>query len=699
MIAPTALRRRGSAARPALTALVTALLVTALLVTALPKTAHAHAAFVSSDPPPGAELSSAPGVVVLRFTEPLIARLSGAAVTDPEEQEFECRLTGERQITVPLSTNAPGVYEVEWTTVSPVDGHTLRGAFRFGVGVAPGEGAEGATGTEPTREDLFLAVARALEYGALLLAVGMVILRRLARRPPQLDWINLRVAWPLGLALGSGLGVVLGEALVAAGSPSPGEVAAYFTSGVPGIARLARVGLEALAVASVVQRRSPTPSLAGALVALAAAGHAAAVTPRWWGVGVDALHLLAAGGWAGGIMALATTRPPGGWRGPEAHVLLDRFSPVALAAFVATVGFGVLRGTQELSAFADLFTTSYGRVLGLKVLGVLIMVPLSTLLWLRLRGTPRVEAAVAGLVIALAALLAAYPLPPARLGEAEAAERPIAGAAALPGKGDLTLGGDAGEVLVGLTIRPAEPGPNEALLYVLPLEGEEAAAGLRVRISTGGPAVPAEDCGLTCRRAELSLQGGERVEVHVAGEAGGTAIFEIPPLPPPDGTALYERMQQRMHALRTYRLEETLSSGRAVVRADYAFQAPDRMRIRLDSGSERVIVADREWRREGPGDRWRADQAIPPEVPKFIWDFGGDPVGLRILGQEKVEGIGTTVLSFFGGSENTPIWHRLWVDSEGLVRRAEMRAQGHFMDHRYFDFDGPLQVTPPVAET
>jgi copper transport protein len=691
-MAPDSIKRRG-AGRRALTAVASV-----LLVPVLPQVAHAHAAFVSSDPPPGAELTSAPGVVVLRFTEPLIARLSGAVVVDPEGQEFEGRVTEERQMTVPLATNAPGVYEVQWTTVSPVDGHTLRGAFRFGVGVAPGEGAEGATGTEPTREDLFLAVARAVEYGALLLAVGMVLIRRLARRNPQLDWVNLRVAWPLGLALASGLAVVLGEALVAAGSPSPGQVAAYFTSGVPGLARLARVGLEALAVASLVQRRSPVPSLGGALVALAAAGHAAAVTPRWWGIGVDALHLLAAGGWAGGIMALATIRPPGGWRGPEARVLLDRFSPIALTAFVATVGFGVLRGTQELSAFADLFTTSYGRVLGLKVLGVLIMVPLSTLLWLRLRGTPRVEAGLAGLVIALAALLAAYPLPPARLGEAEAAEQPLAGAAALPREGDLTLGGDAGEVLVGLTIRPVERGPNEALLYVLPLEGEEAAAGLRVRVSAGGPALPAEDCGLTCRRADLMLRGGERVEVHVAGKTGGTAMFDIPALPPPDGTALYERMQQKMHALRTYRLEESLSSGRAVVRADYAFQAPDRMRIRLDSGSERVIVGNREWRREGPGERWRADQAIPPEVPKFIWDFGGDPVGLRVLGKEELDGIATTVLSFFGGSGNVPIWYRLWVDSQGLVRRAEMRAQGHFMDHRYFDFGAPFQVEPPTAD-
>ncbi|MGH2690381.1 MAG: copper resistance protein CopC, partial [Actinomycetota bacterium] len=45
--------------------------------------AEAHAAFVSSTPSPGAELRSAPGVVVLRFSEPLVGRLSNVVVADP----------------------------------------------------------------------------------------------------------------------------------------------------------------------------------------------------------------------------------------------------------------------------------------------------------------------------------------------------------------------------------------------------------------------------------------------------------------------------------------------------------------------------------------------------------------------------------------------------------------------------------------
>lgn len=676
---------------------VVAAIALLLWVVLAPGLAFAHAAFVSSEPEPGAELSSAPGVVILRFSEPLIERLSGATVVDPNGQAHEGRVSGEREIQVPLATNAPGVYEVEWTTVSPVDGHTLGGSFRFGVGVSPGEGAEGETGAEPQRADLLIAVARALEYAALLVSLGMLLVRRLARRDPPLQWVRPRLVPVLAVALVSGTVVVLGEALLAAGSLSPGAVAAYFTSGIPGIARLVRIGAEALALLVAWRGRSAAPHVAVAVVALASAGHAAAVTPRWWGVGVDALHLLTAGMWAGGIMALAMVRPPDGWRGQGARVLLDRFSPLAVPAFVLTVGFGVLRGTQELAGLSDLVDTSYGRVLGIKVLGVLAMVPFSVLLWLRIRGTPRVEAVVAVAVVALAALLAAYPLPPARLGEAEAGEEPASRASALPGEGDLTMGGEAGEVLLGLTLRPGQPGPNEVLVYVLPLEGEEEAEGIPVTLSAGEQSVRATECGPTCRRAELDLQGGEELRVQVGGNAGGTDLLQLPLLPVADGSALFAGMQERMHGLRTYRLGEVLNSGRAAVRADYAFQAPDRMRIAVASGSERVIVGDREWSRERPGAPWQEDSAFPPTVPQFIWDFGGDPVAARVLGQQRVGGIPTTVLSFLGGSGGTPIWFRLWVDGKGLVRRAEMRAQGHFMDHRYFDFDAPFTIEPPTS--
>src|SRR5258708_35332659 len=49
---------------------------------------------------------------------------------------------------------------------------------------------------------------------------------------------------------------------------------------------------------------------------------------------------------------------------------------------------------------------------------------------------------------------------------------------ALPQGDDLTLADGAGNVLIGLTVRPAQPGANTVLVHVLPLEGAAAAPGV-----------------------------------------------------------------------------------------------------------------------------------------------------------------------------------------------------------------------------
>jgi copper transport protein len=686
-------RRGGRSCRPRW---LLGLAVIATIV-AVPGTARAHAAIVSSQPEPGQELGTAPGVVVLRFSEPLNVSLSRATVIDPNDRRFEGTPTGEREIRIPLSTNALGVYEVEWVSVSTLDGHTLRGSFRFGVGVSPGPGAEGEIGTTPQRSDLIVAIFRAFEYASLLLAIGMVLVRRLARAA-GLAWVKPRLDLALGAALLSGLAVVLSEALTAAGSPSPGAVFNYLTTGTSGAARTIRLLAEALALVTALVGRGVIPFLLVAVVALSTSGHAAAVS---LGVPVDALHLLAAGLWAGGILALATLRPPGGWRGPDGRALLEGFSSVAIPAFLLTMATGTLRGFQELSGLGDLLATPYGQVLGLKVLAVLAMVPLSILAWRRVIGTPRLEAGVAILVIGAAALLAAFPLPPGRAAETEEGEEAAASVSALPKQGDLTLGGDAGQVLVGLTIRPAEPGPNEAFVYLLPLDGEDAAAGIPATILIGENSTRMESCGTTCRRAELDLRGGEALSVDVGTDVGGTASFRLPDLPAPDGSEVFQRAQRRMHELQSYRQVEVLSAGLGATRSIYAFVAPDSFTSRaIQQGevtTETIVIGGTRYLRRSPEAPWEEQTGGPsPDVPSFVWDSFMPAVAPRIVGSQTVDGVRTEVVAF-AGKGSLPIWFRLWVDEEGLVRKAEMRAQGHFMDHRYFAFDAPIEIEPPVG--
>ncbi len=671
-----------------------------LALVAIPTAAHAHAVVASSQPEAGQRLGTAPGVVVLEFTEPLNAKLSRATVTDPTGRRFTGGVTRRAEIRVPLSTNSPGVYTVQWVSVSTLDGHAVRGSFQFGVGVSPTGGSVETAQTSPEGGDIGLAVLRWVEYLALLVAVGMLVLRRLARGRTELAWVRSGLVAPLAVALASGLAVVFWEAFSAAGTASAGALWIYFTTGLPGVARLSRLGLEALAqLAAVVQAPALWLWLTAAIAALAASGHGAAIHPAWWGITVDGVHLLAAGVWAGGILALATQRPPGGWRSAAGRGLLVRFSPPALTAFTVTVGFGVIQAIQELGTAHNLVGSSYGQVLLLKIGLVALMVPASVVAWRLRRPSLRFEGILALFVVAAAAILAAFPIPPSRLVEEKAAQRATPPASARPRAGDLTMGSHAGQVLVGLTVRPGRPGPNRLVLYLLPLEGEEAAAGLKAELTVGSSSLPLAECGDTCRQTTASLAGGETVQVTVKGPKGGVASFQLPELPAPDGSALLDRAQERIHRLTTYRLYETLSSGLGTtIPAQYDYQAPNRLRSLVSGRSESIWIGTDRYTRDHPGAPWQVESGGPPiPVPSFIWDYFKPFVDPRILGQATVDVVPTTIVSFTDGQKGTPIWFRLWIDPEGLVRRAEMRAPGHFMNDRYYDFDAAFTISTPTG--
>src|SRR5207302_9554023 len=94
-----------------------AVLLVGLAVFLVPGIAQAHAILVSSSPASGARLGTTPGLVVLRFDEPLDPKLSTATVTDPNGRSATGHGSGET-IAVPLATNAPGAYRVSWKSVS-----------------------------------------------------------------------------------------------------------------------------------------------------------------------------------------------------------------------------------------------------------------------------------------------------------------------------------------------------------------------------------------------------------------------------------------------------------------------------------------------------------------------------------------------------------------------------------------------------
>jgi len=668
-----------------------------LAIVVLPTTAQAHAGLVSATPEPGSELGIAPAVVILRFSEPLNARLSGATVSAPDGQRTAGRATGLEEISVRLSGNARGVYRVSWSSVSQLDGHTLSGSFEFGVGVAVDSGAAGFS-SSPRLTDLLISIVRAIEDLALMLAVGLLLFSRLGRGSPPLGWVRTPVSAPLAIAVVAGTTVVMSEAFVAAQGISVGPALSYLTTGLPGEARLVRPALElaALILAARGSRWTQWP-VAGAIIVLAASGHAAATNPRIWGVILETAHVGAASLWAGGIMALALQRPAGGWRSERGRMLLGRFTPVALGAFSVTAVAGVLRGAQEVGSLHELFGSSYGDALLVKSSLVVLMVALSVLAWRHRLVAPWLESAVAIGVIAAAALLAAYPLPPARLAEAERAAQSTTQEPGLPEAGDLTIGARAGDALVGLTVRPGKPGRNDLYLYTNLFRGERAGSRLPVELSVDRHAVSLDPCGTSCLWTALDLSGGERIHVRVNGSHGGIASFHVPSLPAPDGGPLFSELEHRMHALASYRLDESLDSGTNVIRTSYSCRAPDECRTSSNGGFQTVWIGRTLYLKRAPGAGWIVQPDNPPfQVSSFLWDYVPDRiVDPRIVGTARIGGMDTTILSFNGPLNGAPYWFRLWVDDTGLVIRAEMRGYAHFMDQRYSGFDAPITISPP----
>jgi methionine-rich copper-binding protein CopC len=126
--------------RPRLAPVLTAALLGAAALFGLAASpAAAHSELVSSTPEDGAVLSSAPGQVLLEFTEDVQATGSAVVVTDTSGQriddESSFAVSGTTVKTTVDDTVSSGTYLVAYRVVS-VDGHVVDGTLSYLVELA-----------------------------------------------------------------------------------------------------------------------------------------------------------------------------------------------------------------------------------------------------------------------------------------------------------------------------------------------------------------------------------------------------------------------------------------------------------------------------------------------------------------------------------------------------------------------------------
>lgn len=678
----------------------------ALVATAAP--AWAHADVIEADPGPGTGLPTAPGEVVMRFTEPLIVQSSSIRVLDAtgaDVGEGPTRaVEGDAQaMRRTLGLLAPGVYRVEWTTVSPLDGHTLRGSYTFAVGAQAG--SENQVLANPLASEGWLGLlGRYAALGGLLVWFGLLALSGVSGRLGVDLWRTDRCVRAAGVAAAVGTAV----ALVSTGPVSGlGAVVLSRSGTARGVVVVAAVVGAAVGAGSAGRRRVGMALAAVAVVAEAAAGHAATSPHPTVATVSFAIHVGAAGVWVGAVALAVQCRD-------RLVAALGVLSPWAIGAAVVVVVTGALNSVAVLAAVRDLATTGYGVTLAIKGAAVAGMAALG---WVhhrrRQRHQPglwrpvRAEAATAALVVLAATALVGFPNPP---GEEERSAEHAAGGQTLldelPTRPAVSVATTAGPYVAGLAVLPPEPGDVEVQLQLL---GAEPGDGLRdARVDLIGPdggtsTVALEPCGAACfsGSAQLERRGDWTFRSTVVSNRGPVAFSETIPVPTPAGDAVLERALQAMEDLDSLTVRERLSEEAdrgPVLRSMYEFRAPNAMEWAVVDGSTRIGIGDQGYIRSRPGEPFTTYDWPDPGMrwPRgFYRSFFGGATAVRLLGTDTVGGSPADIVAFVQPAY--PAWQRLWVDrATGRLLRLEMRAERHVMDQRYAGFDQPVTIRPPT---
>lgn len=92
----------------------------------------AHAKLQSSSPAAGAQLTQAPKSMTLEFNEDVeLASLKLTLDGKDIALTFDRGAAAARHVSVALPSLTAGTYQVQWSALSPDDGHIAKGAFSF----------------------------------------------------------------------------------------------------------------------------------------------------------------------------------------------------------------------------------------------------------------------------------------------------------------------------------------------------------------------------------------------------------------------------------------------------------------------------------------------------------------------------------------------------------------------------------------
>ncbi len=352
-------------------------LLVMLLWLPLAAAAFAHASLNSTEPPDGAVVAAAPGVIRLIFNEPVSP--TSLKLTKPDRSSVPLEdvvVKGNALEITPPADLQTGTHLLSWRVVSD-DGHPIGGSFVFSVGHAGGPPPDTAADSGwPVWAGLW--TGKVMLYLGIFFGIGGVFAifwfvgGDTATRKPSLIALGIGSAGAL-ISLGfQGLDAV-GEGIPLLFSGSAWRAGLGTSLGPTVIFICVGFALAALALLSGKGREARWMALSAVLTAafsLSLSGHASAAPPQWIMRPAVFLHVAAIAIWAGALLPLMLQLRT---KSPEAADSLQRFSVFIPFAVLVLIAAGGVLAYVQVGTPSALVTTAYGIVFLIKLVLLVVV--------------------------------------------------------------------------------------------------------------------------------------------------------------------------------------------------------------------------------------------------------------------------------------------------------------------------------------
>ena len=359
---------------------------------------EAHAGLKSSEPAASSVLEQSPKEIVLNFGEAVEVSFGSIRLFDSNSQPVALPTPkfveangaiDAKTIRVEIPELQSGSYLVVWRVVS-ADSHPVQGAFAFQIGTK-GLNLESlsqeilASSSAPFAVRVTMGFARWLSFlgvmvmvGAMLLATRIVGFSRVNKIIFS-SWITAFVGSVLVLLLQApyalGQAMSVGELLSAVDDVLQTRLGTWLV--VRGTILLTFLIL-------IRQRNShdkPIYRMAAILLGIglfatfSISGHPGMREFSALSIGTDIVHFLSVSAWMGGLVTLALLGRK--WQS-ESSLVISWFSFTATISMPIMVATGIAQAWRMMEGFQNIFSTTYGVVLSVKVLLVIVAIAAGT---------------------------------------------------------------------------------------------------------------------------------------------------------------------------------------------------------------------------------------------------------------------------------------------------------------------------------